>query len=52
MLTVVGGHKVYGLRMDPPSGYRNNTPTALCDEISSHRALCSLTRRNPPYMYP
>ena len=25
----VGGHKVYGLRMDPPSGYRNDTTTGI-----------------------
>eukprot|EP00943_MAST-04B_sp_MAST-4B-sp1_P005192 g5192.t1 len=25
----VGGHKVYGIRMDPPSGYRNDTTTGI-----------------------
>ena len=25
----IGGHKVYGLRMDPPSGYRNDTTTGI-----------------------
>ena len=32
---MVGGHKVYGLRMDPPSGYRNDTTSggvAIDDE--------------------
>lgn len=31
---MVGGHKVYGLRMDPPSGYRrdNTTGIAIHDE--------------------
>jgi len=28
-LLLVGGHKVYGVRMDPPSGYRNDTTTGI-----------------------
>jgi|EP00505_MAST-04D_sp_SCG-Rhode-Island_P003861 hypothetical protein len=26
---MVGGHKVYGVRMEPPSGYRNDTATGI-----------------------
>ena len=37
----VGGHKVYGLRMDPPSGYRrdNTTDIAVDDEAETMYAV-------------
>ncbi len=37
----VGGHRVYGLRMDPPSGYRNDTTTMMAtgDEAATTYAV-------------
>lgn len=37
----VSGHRVYGLRMDPPSGYRNDTTSgiAIGDEAESMYAV-------------
>lgn len=37
----VGGHKVYGLRMDPPSGYRcdNTSGVAVGDEAETMYAV-------------
>merc|ERR1740138_347382 len=39
--TTIGGHKVYGLRMDPPSGYRrdNTTDIATGDEAETMYAV-------------
>ena len=60
----VGGHKVYGLRMDPPSGYRcdNTTGIAVGDEAEtmyavfngSHyndRCACQTTAPSPASRY-
>lgn len=44
----VGGHKVYGLRMDPPSGYRNDTTTGIAvgDEAETIYAVMNGTHYN------
>jgi hypothetical protein len=44
----VGGHKVYGLRMDPPSGYRcdNTTDIAVGDEAETMYAVLNGSHYN------
>ena len=44
----IGGHKVYGLRMDPPSGYRNDTTTGIAvgDEAETIYAVVNGTHYN------
>ena len=44
----IGGHKVYGLRMDPPSGYRNDTTTGIAvgDEAETIYAVVNGSHYN------
>lgn len=44
----VGGHRVYGLRMDPPSGYRNDTTSGIAvgDEAETMYAVFNGTHYN------
>ena len=44
----MGGHKVYGLRMDPPSGYRNDTTNgvAVGDEAETMYAVLNGSHYN------
>ena len=44
----VSGHRVYGLRMDPPSGYRNDTTTGIAvdDEAETIYAVFNGTHYN------
>jgi non-reducing end alpha-L-arabinofuranosidase len=45
---MIGGKKVYGIRMDPPSGYRNDTTTGIAvgDEAATTYAVLNGSHYN------